>query len=224
MGITKENIIIVGATGLIGLHVIETLLEHTHTLGTVYVPTRRPLPFTHTKLSPIINEDITQFSGVSASIGLICLGTTKKQAGSQHALYHVDHDLVLACARQMQNMGVKRIGIVSSYGANPASLSHYLRCKGEMERDIKQLAFDRVTFARPGPLLGKRASPRFDEMIVQKILRIVHPIMRGPLINLRSIPAKYVAQYLVFNMLDENHADGIHIAHYSQMISMKPDC
>lgn len=171
----------------------------------IYALSRKDLPFYHSKLEVIKNQELDihdwDESKVTPHYGFICLGTTKKQAGSKEALEKVDYELVCKVAQQMQVIGVKRLCVVSSLGASAHSLSHYLRCKGKMEMAIERLGFEHVTFVRPGPLVGLREHPRNDERLVQAISSVLKPLMIGPLGKLKPIRASVVAramQYAIF--------------------------
>ncbi|GAD89809.1 hypothetical protein VHA01S_028_00080 [Vibrio halioticoli NBRC 102217] len=217
MTITKPNIILAGGTGLIGQAVIDYLAQHLELIDTLYLPTRSPIHAQDSRFIALSNEAFFTLEEPIAELGIICLGTTKKQAGSAQALYRIDHDLVLKFAKQMQALGVRKLAVVSSFGANPNSLSHYLKCKGEMERDVSQLGFEQLIFARPGPLVGARSTPRRDEIMVQKLLKVVSPIMLGPLKNLRPVQADDVAKYLIQSLCQESHTSNTTIAHYRQL-------
>jgi uncharacterized protein YbjT (DUF2867 family) len=136
-------------------------------------------------------------------IGFICLGTTRKQAGSKAALEKVDYDLVCDVAKTMKMLGVKRIAVVSSLGASPRSLSHYLRCKGKAEERIGQLGFDTVIFVRPGPLAGRKKLIRSDEVMLQKVMPFFKPLMIGPLENYLPIAAENVAKSMLYSVFLE---------------------
>ncbi|MCV6070886.1 hypothetical protein OFP26_35475, partial [Escherichia coli] len=86
------------------------------------------------KIIPIIDAELTihqwNENQTAPDIGFICLGTTLKQAGSKENLRKVDVELVTSVAQQMKMVGVKRLAVVSSLGANRSSPSHYLACKG----------------------------------------------------------------------------------------------
>ncbi|GEA50945.1 nucleoside-diphosphate sugar epimerase [Vibrio inusitatus NBRC 102082] len=217
MEITKPNLILAGGTGLIGQLAIRYLLQHPEYVDKIYAPTRRPLTLSADSLISLSNDEFNSSLEINASIGLICLGTTKKQAGSNEALYRIDHDLVVSFAKTMKNLGVKRLGVVSSYGAKVESPSHYLKCKGEMERDLQQLGFERLIFARPGPLQGERTAPRWDEVVLQQVLSVIKPMMLGPIKNLRPIHAQDVANYLVDSLCIDVNDSGETIANYREM-------
>ncbi|WP_070967843.1 NAD(P)H-binding protein [Vibrio sonorensis] len=200
----KHVAMIAGATGLVGNELIKQLLEE-DAISHVYALTRKPLPYFHSKLESIQTSDLStphwHDENANPDIGFICLGTTLKQAGSKKALFEVDCELVCNLAKQMKQLGVKRLAVVSSLGASHRSFSHYLRCKGQMENTIKPMGFDQVTFVRPGPLKGLRDIPRADETVVQMILKLLHPIMIGKLANFNPIEANDVARAMLLSNL-----------------------
>nr|WP_245907081.1 NAD(P)H-binding protein [Photobacterium sanctipauli] len=192
--------IIAGASGLVGDELLHLLLSHPN-FSTVYSLARRELPFRSAKLKQLIHPELRitdwEESSPTPNIGFICLGTTKKQAGSKQALEAVDYQLVKDVAHTMQMIGVKHIVVISSLFASPWSPSHYLRCKGKMEKALSAMHFDHCVFVRPGPLKGERSAPRKDEQLVQGIFDTLHPLVVGPLANLDPIPAERVARRML---------------------------
>ena len=54
---------------------------------------------------------------------------------------------------------------MSSISANPKSSSDYLRFKGQVEEEIKNLNFPKVAIMRPSFLMGKRKENRIVERV-----------------------------------------------------------
>ncbi|HHX8442803.1 TPA: NAD(P)H-binding protein [Vibrio diabolicus] len=198
--------IIAGATGLVGSKVITNLINQSG-VGTLYYLSRRPLDGVldaDNKLVPLIDADLSihqwDDNQPTPTIGFICLGTTLKQAGSKDKLRRVDVDLVCKVAQQMKTIGVKRLAVVSSLGANSKSPSHYLACKGQMEQRIEAMGFEEIVFVRPGPLVGQRQSPRTDEKLVQTLFKVIRPFMLGKLSNFLPIRAEDVAKAMIYQL------------------------
>ncbi|RTZ14534.1 oxidoreductase [Vibrio aquaticus] len=170
----------------------------------IYALSRKPLPFFHSKLVTIQHPELQvhewESDDVQPKYGFICLGTTLKQAGSKPALEHVDYELVCQVAQEMKLLGVTHLAVVSSLGASTRSFSHYLRCKGRMELALERLNFERLVIAHPGPLKGLRESPRKDEAVLQAVLRVVKPVMFGPLANFVPIDAEDVAKAMQYSL------------------------
>jgi uncharacterized protein YbjT (DUF2867 family) len=219
----NSSVIVAGATGLIGGHVMEQLLAEP-SVQTVYALTRSQIkrqPASN-KLIQIINNDldITQWDEghPRPTLGVICLGTTIKQAGSKAALRKVDVELVTHVAQTMKFLGVKRVAVVSSYGASQTSYSHYLKCKGQMEQNLIRIRFKQLFIARPGPLLGNRTKPRSDEKFLQTLSPLFKPFMIGRLKNLRPIESESVAKTMLFKLF-ENNFKNVEISSSSEMLN-----
>ena len=128
---------------------------------------------------------------------IICaLGTTWKKAGEDEAAFRaVDHDLVLDTARAAKDLGVERFVHVSSVGADPQAKTFYLRVKGETERDLIKLRFDRLDILRPGLLLGARENDRRTaERLGIAAAPIANLLLHGRYRQYRGIKADIVAQ------------------------------
>ncbi|WP_244204652.1 NAD(P)H-binding protein [Vibrio rhodolitus] len=197
----QQIVMIAGATGLVGTELIKQLLDE-NAIDHIYSISRSPLVFSHPKLQSLVDSQLRVLdwdeSLPAPDKGYICLGTTKKQAGSKQALEAVDYHLVCDVAKTMKLIGVKHLCVVSSYGANPRSLSHYLRCKGKMEMALEKMGFETVSFFRPGPLVGLRDKPRNDEAVVQWIFKLLRPLMIGRLARFIPIPADLVARSMLY--------------------------
>src|SRR5262245_18780220 len=88
-----KTVLLAGATGLVGRHVLALLLADPR-VGRVVAPSRRPLP-AHPKLQDLrVDYDaLTDDAPWDAVDAVICtLRTTIRIAGSQEAFYRVDHD------------------------------------------------------------------------------------------------------------------------------------
>ena len=121
------------------------------------------------------------------------LGTTIKRAGSREAFLAVDRDLVLRLGAIARDLGARHAILVSSVGASAQSGNFYLRVKGETERELAELGFERVDFLRPGLLLGERSESRLGESIAKALTPLTNPLLRGALRRYRGIEAGAVA-------------------------------
>lgn len=177
MYLTPQHILLAGATGLTGEHLLDRLLSEP-TVSRVLAPTRRPLA-EHAHLeNPVgsLAQLLPQLDG-QVDIAYCCLGTTIKQAGSQEAFRQVDHDLIVAYAQRARELGARHLLVISAIDADPASSIFYNRVKGETEQSLRAQGWPQLTIARPSVLIGTRTETRMAEKIA------------GPLSKL--IPGKY---------------------------------
>lgn len=202
----SSDVMLLGATGLVGRLALPLLLERAETEGfVVHAPTRRSLDLQHQHLRPIhgdleseqglaLVDRVLAEDGVRLEAFVCALGSTLKQAGSEAAFAAVDRDLVLKLALIAHRHGARQAVVVSSVGADAASPSFYLRVKGEMEAGILALGFERADFLHPGLLLGPRGPDRRrGERIAQLLSPLYNPLLLGPLRRFRAIRAESVA-------------------------------
>ena len=159
--------LLIGATGLVGDHLLRQLLlddQFTH----LKVFTRRPTGYQNPKLE----EHLVDFDQprdwnhlLRGDVLFSSLGTTLRQAGSQEAQYTVDYTYQFQAAQAAAENGVATYVLVSSAGADADAFVFYSRMKGELERDIKRLPFQRIRILRPGILAGSRSEPRLGEKV-----------------------------------------------------------
>ena len=173
MYLTPQHILLAGATGLTGEHLLDRLLNEP-TISRVLAPTRRPLA-EHPHLENPVGDPavfLPQLSG-RVDIAFCCLGTTIKQAGSENAFRAVDLDMVVAFSRRAREMGARHLLVVSAIGADAKSSIFYNRVKGEMEEALKAQDWPQLTIARPSLLLGERAEPRLAEKLAGGLSRFL---------------------------------------------------
>lgn len=189
----RRRALLVGATGLVGSHVLERLLDET-TYSSVTVWARRPLALR----GPGLRVETFDFEGIAAhkvhaEHVFCCLGTTMRQARSQQAFRRVDFDYPVALARAAAQGGATRLVVVSALGANPGSRIFYNRVKGEMEAAVAAAGVPKTFFLRPSLLTGRRDEFRPGERLGQ-----IAGLVLGPLLGrYRPIPADLVAAAMV---------------------------
>jgi len=128
-------------------------------------------------------------------VAISCLGTTIRTAGSETAMFRVDHDYVLAVAKGARALGARQFILVTSVGAGGPGF--YLKTKGAIEQAVAGLGFERVDLIHPGMLLGERSERRPLEAIGQRAAAWLTPVMVGPLSRYGAIPAATVAAAIV---------------------------
>lgn len=136
-------------------------------------------------------------AAIPAEDAFCCLGTTLKDAGTPAAFRRVDFDCSLAFARRARELGASRLFLVSSVGANARSPFLYPRVKGELEAAVAALGYRAVSVFRPSLLVGRRERPRRGELVAEKILAALSPLLIGPLREQRPIEAEVVAEAIV---------------------------
>ena len=198
-----KTAILIGATGLVGSHILNQLLENRH-YSKVIVFTRRTLNIQSKKLE----EHCVDFNKMDAWKDLIsgddlfsAMGTTIKTAGSQEAQYLIDYTYPFRVAKFAKQNGIKSYALVSSGGANTKSNNFYSRMKGELDRDVTELNFEKTIIVRPSIIEGNRNESRVGETIG---LKIMHVLKHVPgLSKYKPAAAELIASCMVKAMNDD---------------------
>lgn len=192
---------LIGATGLIGGHLVDQL-QQDERFGTIRVLVRRPVPFSQSKVEErLVNfRDPESFKlALEGSDVVFCaVGTTQKKVhGDKDAYRKVDYDIPVNAARYCAETGCSKFLLVSAVGANRNSGNFYLRLKGEVEDAVQQFPIDSVSIFRPSILLGKRAENRPGEKIGQVVMTLFSFLLLGSLKKYKPAKASMVAAAMI---------------------------
>lgn len=186
---------IAGATGMVGAHLVDALLEDPG-FATVVTVGRRPLDRAHGKLTQRTVDfaalDPSALAGVTDAF--CALGTTIARAGSREAFRAVDLDAVVRFATAAKSAGATRFYVVTALGADAASWTFYNRVKGEVEARLRALGFASLAIVRPSLLVGERAEQRTAERAALAITGALAPLLKP--FAARPIEGRTVARAL----------------------------
>lgn len=225
---SRRTVALFGGSGLVGGYVLQRLLDAPEVVRVVAIG-RRPLELSHPKLTQI-SADFRRLGTVidlpPLDDGYCCLGTTIKKAGSREAFAEVDLSYVVEAARLARRFGATQWLTVSAMGANARSRVFYNRVKGAMERALSDQAWPHLQILRPALLLGPRTEMRLGERLAAMPLRLLAPLMIGPLAAGRPIHADAVAAAMV--TIARNRPPGTnifpsdHLAHIARGGEVRP--
>jgi uncharacterized protein YbjT (DUF2867 family) len=193
-----KTVVIAGATGLVGRECVKLMLgdpevRAVHALVRCKTETRHLKYLDHlVDWRQLENGRVVGKNGLD--IGLCCLGTTMKNAGSEAAFKQVDLDYVLAFAHFAKARGARTFAMVSALGADAKSRVFYNRIKGEAEAMVRTVGFESLTIIRPSFLAGDRVESRPGERLAIAALSALKPIVPA---KYRPISVRTVAAALV---------------------------
>ncbi len=195
--IMKQKIaLVVGATGLVGSNLVQTLLESEEYLK-VIVWVRSTTGITHEKLEETI-VDFNTLGHYQLNRGVdhifCCLGTTIKVAKTKQNFKKVDLDYPVTLGRMASEKGVSQFIVISAMGANHKSRVFYNAVKGEMESELRKLSLLGLKIFRPSLLLGNRNDFRFGEKAAEVLSKVIPFVFSGELRKYKPIEGKVVAQ------------------------------
>lgn len=187
-----KRLLLIGGTGLVG----SLLRQRARERADIHLTSlsRRagegaPLDFEAMLADP--EATVRSAAPEGADVAISCLGTTIRKAGSEAAMWRIDHDYVAAFAKGAHAAGARQFILMTSAGAGGRGF--YLRMKGAVEEAVATPGFDRLDLIRPGLLLGERAERRPAERLGQVIAPAFNLLLPGPLSRYQALPAETVA-------------------------------
>ena len=204
----RKNVVIVGASGVVGSRALDHLLA-SDDVGGVVALGRRVLPVQHEKLVSRIADFGSKTAIASeipdgTAVAICCLGTTLKRAGSKDAFRAVDHDAVVAFADGARAKGARRFVLVSSIGADPGARNFYLKTKGETEDAVGRLGYPQLTVLRPSFIddEGTRGEYRALEKLTLPVARLVFSVV-GKTTRYAPVSADVIGRAIVRLAFDD---------------------
>lgn len=212
MTTASKTALIAGASGLVGNFCLELLLQSKRYAKVISIG-RRQLAIQHPKLQQLI-VDFDKLENYKQSLIAddiyCCLGTTIKEAGSQDNFYKVDFTYAVKLASLTALNSGSQFLVVSALGADAQATIFYSRVKGQMEQAIQALPFKGIHIFQPSLLLGNRQKKRLGERIAQIIMPKLNFLLLGPLRRYRPVPAKSVAQAMLYTARQDGAGVQVH--------------
>jgi uncharacterized protein YbjT (DUF2867 family) len=156
------NVIITGATGMVGKGVLLECLDHKN-VEKVIVIGRNTIGMQHSKLKEIIHKDFSDFSGIADQLTnldgcFFCMGISSM--GLKEADYKkVTYDYTIALARELIKLNPQMtFNYVSGEGTDSTEKgrSMWARIKGKTENDLIKMGFKQTFMFRPGAIIPLR--------------------------------------------------------------------
>ena len=225
MDIGKDKkILLIGASGLVGGLIAKFCEEKKY----------HQVQINRTSLcnkSDLIEEIVTNFNDHEylediPSTDHVCVASGTRLSLSQliyirkkdrELFRNIDLKMPVEIAKNAFLKGAKEISIISAVGADENSTNYYLKTKGMLEKEIKNIGFDKITFVRPGHLLGKRNSRvTWEVKFYEFIFMMMKPMMVGMFKKFRNVQAKDVALAVISSI--EKSFDGSKILEYDDIV------
>lgn len=209
---------LIGATGLIGSHLLQQLCAD-ESFGEVRVIVRRPFVSSDQKVKVFeldFADAIALKNAITGSDTVFCaVGTTRSQTPDLLQYRKVDVDIPVNAAKACAEKGVQCFQLVSSVGANAKSQNFYLQMKGEVEEEVSMLNIPSKNIFRPSLLLGERSKPRRAEKITAALMRSLHFLIPD---KQKPIQAATVARAMI--QASKLQVSGMNLYHYREMLSV----
>ncbi|WP_346855728.1 epimerase [uncultured Draconibacterium sp.] len=184
------NVIITGATGMVGKGVLLECLDHP-SVDNILVIGRNHIDVEHPKLKELIHRDFTNFSGIKEQLTnydacFFCMGISS--AGMKEDEYkHITYDYTLSLAKTLVlNNPAMTFNYVSGGGTDSTEKGKVMwaRVKGKTENDLLNLGFNQAFMFRPNaiiPLRGIKSKTKLYQFMYDyfmwmiKLMKVISP-------------------------------------------------
>ena len=195
-----KTALIFGSSGLIGNELFKTiLLNNSYDKIKVFV---RSIPEVNNPKVEIIKTDFFNLEQYKDKIigddCFFCIGTTKKDTPDKEEYRRVEYNIPVNVAKIAKANSVKSFYYVSSIGANPNASSNYLKNKGQVEEELKNLNFSKLAIIRPSLLIGNRKSFRLGEVIFTPVMNTLTLFAFGSLKKYKPIKIQNVVKAILY--------------------------
>ena len=191
--------LVAGSTGLIGKNLTNILSKD----SPVTALTRRNFNFPDNVTEKIVDFD-NEYDLPRADHLFICLGFPVElldlvimRKSVKKLFYKVDYEYVCNLAEKAKSSGIENLSVVSSVGASKNSFNYYLKTKGLMEEQLKDLNFHTLNIFQPSHLLGKREKPiGHDVKLFEDITNATGNLLFGPFAKFKNVQANEIANLM----------------------------
>ena len=218
-----RTVTILGATGLVGSHLLDILLSDPGT-DKVIALVRNPISGKDGKLEQHVidfrDPDAYEPHIAGSETVFVAVGTTNaKVKGDKKAYRQVDFDIPVHAAKAAAKYGVYGFVMVSAVMADADNNNNfYLKLKGVTEETVCEQQIPQVYIMRPSVILGERKEKRTGEKLAQTVMPWFSWALRGPRAKYKAMPAKDIAMAMF--KASSHGTKGIHVCHYDEMMAL----
>lgn len=208
-----KTALILGASGLVGNHLLQLLLESK--FEKILVVVRKALPIQHPKLIQIIN-DFEQLQSITitekVNVLFSCLGTTRAKTPELNTYKKIEVNIPAHFIQVLIPQGLEQIHYISAIGVKPNAKNFYLNLKAQAEKMVMNTTVNTIYIYRPSLIIGNRKDKRFMETVAGSIFTLINPLLIGKVKKYKSIAATSIAQKMLYNAIHSQA--GKHIVYF----------
>ena len=194
-----KTALLFGSSGLIGGHLLNKLIQN-NDYNKIKIFVRVEPEIQDSKIE-IIKADFNNLKNhikdIKGDDCFFCIGTTKQNSPDKNEYKRIERDMPVEIAQIAKANSVNSFVYVSSGFADPKNSGAYLRYKGEVEEELKELNFTKLGIMRPSFLMGNRKEKRFGEKIGIFLFKLLSPLFLGPLKKMKPIHSEIVANAMI---------------------------
>ena len=189
-----KTALLFGSSGLVGGQLLNQLIKDTN-YSKIKLFVRSDAEISDPKVD-IIKTDFNSLENHKEDIKgddcFFCIGTTKHNSPDKDDYRRVELEIPKEVAQIAKSNLVNSFIFVSALYANSKSSGEYIRFKGQVEEELKELNFPKLAILRPSFLIGDRKEKRVSEIIGIFVFKLLSPLLLGPLKKMKPIHSEIV--------------------------------
>ena len=197
----SKTAIILGATGLTGGLLLETLLKDER-YGHVTLFSRNSCGKKHPKLTEYLVDlfELEHYKDkFKANEVFCCIGTTRSKTSNKKIYTKIDYEIPVTAAKLCKENGIETFVVMSALGAKKKSKLFYPRIKGKMEAAVLEHDIKNTYILQPSLISGEREECRWGEQFMKFMMSLVKPLLRfGDLERYQPIYPQTIANCMVW--------------------------
>lgn len=206
----SKTAIILGATGLTGGLLLQTLLKDKR-YSEIILFSRNNCGVKNEKLTEYI-VDLFQLEHYKdkfkANEVFCCIGTTKAKTSDKETYTKIDFGIPVSAASLCKQNGIDTFVVISALGAKKKSKIFYNRTKGKMESAVLDFNIKHTYIMQPSLISGEREERRFGESIMKFVMTLIKPLLHvGELKRYRPIHPQTIVNCMVW-IVNNNYKSG----------------
>ena len=194
-----KTALLFGSSGLVGGHLLNQLIKD-NKYSKIKLFVRTDPEISDPKVEVIktnFNSLENHKEDIKGDDCFFCIGTTKKNSPDKDDYRKVELDIPKEIAQIAKSNLVNSFIFISALYANPKSSGDYVKFKGLVEEELKELNFPKLVLMRPSFLMGDRKEKRVGEKIGIFVFKLLSPLLLGPLKKMRPIHSETVARAMI---------------------------
>ena len=194
-----KTALIFGSSGLIGSQILKLLInDDNYNKIKIFVRSAQEInvPKVEMILTDFKNLDNYK-DNIKGDDCYFCIGTTKKNTPDKNEYRRIEYNIPVEIAKIAKSNSINSFIYVSSGFADPKSSGAYLKNKGDVEEELKNLNFLKLGIMRPSFLIGYRKETRIGEKIGIFFFKLMSPFFFGPLKKMKPIHSEKVAKAMI---------------------------
>ncbi len=199
------RVVMIGGTGAVGSEVAATLSKMPEVAKLTLLGRRKletpGVESARQELVDVLESSSYENFLEGHDVGISSLGVGQPSGMPREQFTAIDKTAVVDFARACKQHGVQHFQSLGSVGTSARSRNFYLRSKGQLEEELGELGFRRLSLFHPSMILTPENRYGVMQGITLRVWPLLSRIFFGPLEKLRGIRSQTLGTAIARNVL-----------------------